>query len=89
MSDAAVSYLAYSLVALFFVTMVTMEILVRRAVKRTDNWAQKFRHRKVLEAASRGGEESLEFHAMQCTRCGGFHPEDDEDCPNFLVEVQP
>lgn len=65
----------------FFAIMLIFDLLNRRAAKRTDIWLARHNHMSNLQAACNSGETSLEYHAMRCTWCGNFHPEDDEDCP--------
>lgn len=68
---------------LFGVPMLVMEVLYRRSLRRSDLWYARFQHRKHLASACAAGETSLEWHAMRCTRCGNFHPEDDDECPEL------
>lgn len=76
-----VKYVAWSIVILFVSLMTIFEIMERRYKKRSDAWLARYNHRKSLSHAVVAGEGSLEFHAMQCTNCGGFHREDDDECP--------
>lgn len=78
MSDRTVVCLigggVWALMAAFWI----MQIAYERAINRKFAW---YSHRVNLAKACAAGETSLEFRAMQCTWCGNFHPQDDDDCP--------
>jgi hypothetical protein len=81
MTPDSLSEGVYIALGCWFVIMVTLEVLFRRAVNRTIRQVDRWQHRNNLQRAANAGESAIEFHAMQCTYCGGFHSEDDWECP--------
>jgi hypothetical protein len=69
-----------ALCAAFWILQFAYERQVRRANER-------FAHRANLRKAAAAGESSLEYQTMRCTFCGGFHVEDDEDCPVWHKQI--
>lgn len=65
--------------AAIFSPIWVLEIIHRRRLSRISRFMAL---RRNLAEARAQGEGGILFHAMQCTICGGFHPEDDDDCPN-------
>ena len=74
----------WTIVGLFYLALLLVVIDDRYYRRRTDAWLARYNHRRALSHAAVAGETSVEFQAMQCTMCGGLHPEDDTECPNLV-----
>lgn len=66
----------------FWAALIALEILWRRSVRRLDASLARGSAQLRLKTRLLGIDDSCpEWYAMQCTICGGFHVEDDDECP--------
>jgi hypothetical protein len=68
--------------AAIFSPIWVLEIIYRRKLLGHKRFLA---HRRNLAEAQAQGEGGILFRAMQCAICGGFHPEDDDDCPKRVA----